>query len=81
MTVVISTEGFWRALARFAWRRLTKPGGRIPDGVPGIRDPEARCNAYSPRKRTNQDWECPGDGHYLCKEDCAFYSPDEGNEE
>jgi hypothetical protein len=72
MNVVISDEKIWRGIIRFAWRRIVKPGGKIPDGVPTIRDAEARCEAYSPRKRSPRDWDCQGDGHYLCDE-CAFH--------
>lgn len=52
----------------------------LPDGVPGIRDIEAICPAYSPRKRLPGDWsDCEGDGHYLCK-GCALLQRDDETE-
>ena len=33
-------------------------------GEPGVRDPDNRCDMYSPGKPTNG--ECQGDGHHLC---------------
>lgn len=69
---------FWMWLMIFAYRRLKVSSrtidGNIPAGVPGMRDPNAECSGYTPRKRDPGDWECYGDGHYLCK-NCAIYSP------
>jgi len=66
-------DKFWLWLARFAVKRLTlKYGALIPDGIPTIRDREARCWAYEPRKKKLVDFDCHGDGHYLCKECCHF---------
>lgn len=40
-------------------------------GVPGVRDPEAECSSYAPRKPLPGDFvDCQTDGHYLCKK-CA----------
>lgn len=67
----------WLALARFCWRRLkaVSPDGKVPDGVPGIRDADCRCPAYSPSRPIRKDWfGCHGDGHYLCPE-CCHYAP------
>jgi hypothetical protein len=61
---------FWLWLARFAFRRMAGPDSRIPTRIPTIRDPEARCSGYAPRARREGDWDCQGDGHYLCGE-CA----------
>jgi len=60
-------------LIRRLWRSLP-PAVRKqpPDGVPCIRDAGARCTGYEPRKRVPGDWECSGDGHYLCEE-CAHH--------
>lgn len=70
---------FWLAVLRFAYRRLREPVTRLPDGVPGIRDVDAPCSAYSPRVRERYEAECRGDGHYLCAE-CALLAPP-GDEE
>lgn len=35
-------------------------------GTPGVRDPNNRCDMFSPGKPTNGG--CQGDGHYLCAE-------------
>ena len=59
----------WLKVIRFSYRRIAGPDGE-PDGVPGRRDPDALCHGYSPRKRQNGDWDCEGDGHYLCFECC-----------
>jgi hypothetical protein len=66
---------FWLWLARFAFRRL-QPGGKMPAGVPRVRDPEAPCTGFAPRKPKPGDYECRSDGHYLCAE-CAHLAPPE----
>lgn len=68
---------FWTAVVRFAYRRVAAPIGKLPDGVPGVRDIGAPCSAYAPRARLAGDSDCAGDGHYLCDE-CALHS-DEPN--
>ena len=40
-------------------------------GEPGERDPDHPCAAYATTGLVVRD--CPGDGHYLCAEDCARY--------
>ena len=35
-------------------------------GMPGVRDPDHRCDMFSPGKPTNGG--CQGDGHHLCGE-------------
>ena len=68
----------WLWVARFAVRRLkgeTRRGGRLPDGIPGIRDPYARCEWYMPGRRELGEFPCGGDGHYLCGE-CRHYEVD-----
>ncbi len=64
---------FWLWLCRFASSRLPK-GKKMPHGIPGIRDPEAPCTGYEPRKHEHGDYECESDGHYLCAE-CAHLAP------
>jgi hypothetical protein len=40
--------------------------GRVCDGLPGIRDIDARCDVFRPGEPAGT--ECAGDGHYLCAE-------------
>lgn len=71
---------FWRAVARWAYRRWAaahgperRGDGRLvkPVGVPGNRDPDHPCESYAPRPRQFGDWDdCLTDGHYLCRECC-----------
>lgn len=66
---------FWKSICRFAYRQLCKgePSRRPPVGLPLMRDPDHRCNAYEPRPRQLGDWrDCESDGHYLCKECCHY---------
>jgi len=56
---------------------------RLPNGIPGMRDPDNKCSGYTPRKRVLGDAiaDCETDGHYLCYE-CAFKNKDKSvNEE
>jgi hypothetical protein len=73
---------FWIWLCRYAFAKVKAEtvNGRLPDGLPGIRDVNARCDMYAPRKRSGIDGECWGDGHYLCK-GCAHYTPNLVEEE
>jgi hypothetical protein len=64
------TRRFWHALMIFAYRRLRANVGKIPDGVPMIRSADARCSGFEPRRRQPGDFDCSGDGHYLCTECC-----------
>lgn len=58
-------------IAIFFWRLAAKPIEQAPDGLPGIRDRNSRCNIFEPRKRQPGDFaDCSGDGHYLCKKCC-----------
>lgn len=65
---------FWAGLARLAYRRWAArmpADAKKPVGVPGNRDPEHPCTAYSPRPKRAGDWgNCGTDGHYLCDECC-----------
>jgi hypothetical protein len=64
---------FWKWLAMVAYRQWSKgqPDRRMPDGVPGNRDPDNPCTAYAPRSWQMQDWrDCQTDGHYLCRGCC-----------
>ena len=64
---------FWRWLCVFAFRRLKARGGRLPDGVPCVRDVDHPCHAYRPGRRSGEPaGQCWGDGHYLCAE-CQDY--------
>lgn len=48
----------------------------LPTGIPGHRDPENVCTAFSPRPREVGDMAtCDSDGHYLCDE-CCLKNPD-----
>lgn len=63
---------FWRWLMRLSYRKLKGNQPILPTGIPGIRDVDAPCTGYAPRKRVMGDAlpECETDGHYLCKECC-----------
>jgi len=50
--------------ARQARRRLIIAQG-LGFGAPGIRDPEAPCEAFAPGEPSG---DCLTDGHYLCDE-------------
>jgi hypothetical protein len=70
---VSKTKTMWKFIALFAYRRWARrdPDTLKPTGVPGNRDPEQPCTAYSPRPYELGDWnDCESDGHYLCRE-CA----------
>lgn len=54
------------ALQRFSWL-VHEVNGRSVVGMPGVRDPEHPCEAFSPGKPGGT---CLTDGHYLCDE-CA----------
>lgn len=64
---------FWLWLIRLAYRKMKGNQPTLPTGIPGMRDPEAPCTGYAPRKRVLGDYAstCETDGHYLCKE-CLF---------
>ena len=64
---------FWFTVLLFAYRRILTRGEGEPDGIPGRRDPDAICTGYSPRKQRDGDWDCGGDGHYLCWKCCHLY--------
>lgn len=67
------------AAIRWLYRRMRIENDRMPTGVPTIRDPDARCEFYSPRGRLagSGGWiGCQGDGHYLCRE-CERFEPEE----
>ena len=65
-------------IMQLAYRKLTTYESKItekslPDGIPGIRDVNAKCTGYAPRKLELGEFNsCESDGHYLCEE-CAFY--------
>jgi hypothetical protein len=92
MTITLpSWRDFWRWLTLFSYRRWAPPSnaadGGVPVGIPGMRDPEARCEAYAPRPFRAGDFTgCRGDGHYLCRGEgtlraCAHYEPPAADEE
>lgn len=79
MRIYIPTmEDFWLWLCRFSYRHL-KPKNvmkKEPTGIPGRRDPDSLCSAYSPRISIKGEWNgCQTDGHYLCRE-CALIDED-----
>ena len=71
---------FWLALLRYAYKKTGIPEERMPVGIPGNRDPNARCDGFAPRNRFGSDFTCDGDGHYLCKE-CAHHKKEEEDED
>lgn len=72
-----TARDFWRCLARFAYRRWASVEGMKPVGIPGNRDPQHPCEAYSPRPQMDGDWgDCQTDGHYLCQECCHRAEPE-----
>lgn len=61
------------------WRALVSElcGGRVPDGLPGIRDIDAPCEVFepvgAPHERAPGNGDCETDGHYICSE-CVHIS-------
>ncbi len=68
---------FYLWLCRWSYKKA-QIGGVVLVGTPAMRDPNAICRSYTPRKRKNGDSECWGDGHYCCNE-CALYVPEHEN--
>ncbi len=64
---------FWLWLCRLAYRKMKISQNKLPVGIPGMRDPDNKCEAYTPRKKPISEPSaiCETDGHYLCIE-CAF---------
>ena len=48
------------------WGRINGRFRTVPDGTPGVRDPDHRCDMFSPGTPANGG--CQGDGHYLCSQ-------------
>jgi hypothetical protein len=74
MTIIIPTlTDFWLWLCKVSYRKLVRKGLKQPPvGIPGMRDPDSVCEAYSPRYKNEGEWDgCKTDGHYLCK-NCAL---------
>lgn len=65
------------AIAKWSLARLRR-SGKLPAGLPGHRDPDNRCDVYTP-KRVKDAFshfrDCQGDGHYLCK-GCVHRAPE-----
>ncbi|MCR9252316.1 MAG: hypothetical protein NXI20_17960 [bacterium] len=62
---------FWKWLAIFAYKRIAKPQGKRPDGIPFHRSEDAICTGFEPRKKKPGDYDdCDSDGHYLCFKCC-----------
>jgi hypothetical protein len=62
------------SLQSWAWL-VDEVNDRATLGHPGVRDPEARCDAFDPvadidwlglRRTSPGDGDCHSDGHYLC---------------
>lgn len=64
------------ALDRWRWL-VEEVNGRRAFGMPGVRDPDAPCDAFAPGKPAGK---CETDGHYMCDE-CSNRAPDEGENE
>ena len=62
----------WRALVDEINGGRIPSYDRIPDGEPGIRDVDARCDAFepvgAPYEIAKGNGNCQTDGHYLCVE-------------
>ena len=61
-----------------AWAQLEAlVNGRSLMGTPGVRDPDAACEAFDPAgepfEEASGDGRCDTDGHYLCRE-CRLIS-------
>lgn len=70
-------QWIWLKILRFSYRCLDLDCSEEPMGIPGRRDPNNRCDFYSPRSPQQGNWrDCNGDGHYLCKE-CCYFKPEE----
>lgn len=76
--LTIAHQRFWKRVLRFAYARLKRSPGRMPDGVPGIRDVDHPCSVFLPLKpgeERDRFGQCMTDGHYLCRE-CVYMSPE-----
>jgi hypothetical protein len=71
MRIVIDIPTFWAWLTRYAYCHAVK-GKVTPVGLPGHRDPDARCDMYDPRADL-QPGDCASDGHYLCQ-GCSHFN-------
>lgn len=54
------------ALERWSWL-VAEANGRAVVGMPGVRDPENRCDVFQPGT-PGVYGDCGGDGHYVCRE-------------
>lgn len=64
----------WRAIVAQINGLTLTAYGRVPDGLPGIRDVDAPCDVFEPGK-PQVGGDCWTDGHYLCLE-CIHIDPD-----
>jgi len=61
-------------LVREAAQKPAPAAERVPDGTPGVRDPDNPCEAFIPGT-PHPHGDCNTDGHYLCAE-CSCCNPD-----
>lgn len=80
---MISKARIYKKLTLFFYSLWIKHEGvDIPVGIPGNRDPNAKCEYYKPIKHKQGVYypsTCNGDGHYLCKK-CIYFTDDEAEE-
>jgi hypothetical protein len=72
----IIMQRIWRRVLRFAYNRLKQQHGRLPNGIPGIRDVDHPCSGYTPLKPGEErgpEAQCMSDGHYMCGE-CVYFN-------
>jgi len=55
------------------WGRINGRFRTVPDGTPGVRDSDHRCDMFSPGTPNNGG--CQGDGHCLCTQ-CVLKESD-----
>jgi hypothetical protein len=81
MIKIKRTYPFWIWLMRFAYKRAKVSIPKLGVGIPSMRDPDNKCEFYTPRKRRGGDApaDCQSDGHYLCKE-CIFYTIEDNDQ-
>lgn len=66
MTRLAAVPALWRGL----YFEINSGAGRVPDGITGIRDVDAPCEAFVlvESERPDGGGDCETDGHYLCAE-------------
>lgn len=89
MTFLHETRiSFWKWVMIWVFARVrvaVGPVERAPIGLPHMRDPDSPCRAFEPEQYytvkelgvlRSRSFDCPGDGHYLCRR-CLYFNQEE----